>query len=181
MRRILVSLALSFGILGSPGAGLLAQRATVAQEFYVIKAFNPELQRIGVLISAGSAERMREKLARASLAAQLKAIVVTVNGLNELARAFRRLVDEFKVGFIWIPSDDPIVTSGTARKYLLKNAVLKGVGTCVPSPDWLAAGGTLYIGLENGRVRPQYNQRVLQALGLSVPEKYLSISTATAE
>ncbi len=157
------------------------KRATLAQQFYVMKLFNPNLKSVGVILSSEHLAKLKSAMARAALANGVKVVYAEVGDLHELGDAFSRLVEDNNIGFIWIPADDPVVCTDVAMKYLLKKAVLKGVGTCVPDKKWLSSGGTLYIGVEEGRVRPYFNVRLVEAMGMKVPEKYMSLATAEAQ
>ena len=164
------------------GQWVVAQeKATLAQQFYVLKLFNPKLKKVGVITSVENTEKIKETLTRACLINGLKAIYVEANGLHQLGDAINSLVQDEEIGFLWIPPNDPIVSTEVAMKYILKKAVLKGVPTCVPDKKWLNFGGTLYVGIENGKVRPYFNTRLVEALGMKVPEKYTHFATAEAE
>ena len=164
-------------LLFSVNHGYPQGKATVAQQFYVMKMFKPDLKAVGVILSSARIEKLKNKLARAGLANGLKIIYSEVGDLHELADAFSTLMEHSEIGFLWIPSDDPVVSTEVAMKYLLKKAVMKGIGTCVPDKKWLSVGGTLFIAVEGGRVRPYFNTRLVEAMGMKVPEKYAALAT----
>ncbi|MDZ7374461.1 MAG: hypothetical protein ONB23_10885 [candidate division KSB1 bacterium] len=160
---------------------VLAQEATLLQQFFVMKAFAPNLERVGVLVSSDRGEAFKDKLGRASAAVGVKAVVTIVGNLHELSKAYQELVDVYQVRFIWVPSDDPVLRSDVAREYLVKKSVTQGVGILAPDKSWVMQGATLFVGVEGEKVKPFYNSKSLQALGLSVPEKYADVSTAASE
>ena len=158
--------------------GYSQEKATVAQQFYVMKMFKPDLKAVGVILSSARVGKLRNRMARAGLANGLKIVYVEVGDLHELGDAFSTLMEHNEIGFLWIPADDPVVSTEVAMKYLLKKAVVKGIGTCVPDKRWLSVGGTLFVGVEGGRVRPYFNTRLVEAMGMKVPEKYAAFATA---
>ncbi len=180
MRRFKATLVVLLLVCLGPQA-FPQQKATLAQQFYIMKLFNPELKSVGVILTSGYLDKLKTKMARAALATGVKVVYAEVSSLHELGDAFSRLVEENHVGFIWIPPNDPVVSTDVAMKYLLKKAVLKGVGTCVPEKKWLTSGGALYVGVESGHVRPYFNSRLLEAMGMKVPEKYVGLATAEVQ
>jgi ABC-type uncharacterized transport system substrate-binding protein len=181
MRRVLSTGVVSLVASLFPVAMAFGQQATLLQQFYVMKAFAPNVDKVGVLVSQTPAAEFKDKLGRASAAVGVQAVISVVAGLNDLSRAYQELVTNYRVRFIWIPPEDAVLCSDVARDYLVRKAVTEGVGILAPSKQWVAQGATLYVGLDGEKVKPYYNSRALQALGLTVPDKFADVSTATSE
>ena len=179
-KRIPVCSVLLLALLFHVGSSM-GQTPTILQQFFVLKSFDPDVKTIGVLLSNEPNPQFKQKLAQASVAVGVRSVISRVSGLHEIARAYRELVDYYKIDFLWIPPDDPVVATDLARDYLVRKTIEDGVGICAPTRDWVSKGATLWVGGERGKVRPYYNQRTLQALGLGVPEKYAQVSTAASE
>ena len=165
-------------LLFSVNHGYPQGKATVAQQFYVMKMFKPDLKAVGVILSTARLGKLKKDMARAGLINGLKVVYADVGDLHELGEAFSTLTAHEEIGFLWIPPDDPIVSTGVAMQYVLKKAVLKGIATCVPNKKWLSSGATLFVGMEDGKIRPYFNTRLVEAMGMKVPEKYAALATA---
>lgn len=144
------------------------------KQLFLLQKMKPDVQRVGLIwkkdVANQEAKLRTTKRAAASIGGKL--FVGYVEDKSEVAEKFRLLTRKHDVQALWIIENDGIVDASAPRKYLVENAIEKGVPLLAPSQDWVDAGAPLTIARLDGEIRIMLNEPAADATGLQIPEKF---------
>jgi ABC-type uncharacterized transport system substrate-binding protein len=167
-------------LFGTPAA--LESNATALQSLYMIKQLVPDVKTVGLLwkqTDEGSSALM-DQIKRASASMGVKIVVGDVEGLPDVASQFRDLTDSYHIEVLWIIRNSEVLSSSTAKGFLVKNSALHGVPLFAPDQDWVTSGACAAVVTESNTTKLYVNQKTLNALGLKVPENDASFTQVLA-
>ncbi len=150
---------------------VFAQKATPLQYLYMMKSFKPEIQKVGVICDLSKNQGIVEKLQRPAFSIGVKIIVVDVKELKDISRGFEELTKN-GVDFIWIFNDEDVAAHPIAREYIFKSALLKRIPVVVSNLEFVKEGALFSLEVLGEEVRVYVNNKVANALQLTVPENY---------
>ncbi|CUU09841.1 putative ABC transport system substrate-binding protein [Candidatus Kryptobacter tengchongensis] len=150
---------------------VFAQRATPLQYLYMMKSLKPEVQKIGVLCDLGKYQGLIEKLQRSAYSVGVKIIVADVKELKDVSQRFGDLVKN-GVDFIWIFDESDVSAHPIAREFIIKNAILSKIPVAVPNAEFVKEGGLFSLEISGDDVKVYVNNKVANALQITVPENY---------
>lgn len=144
------------------------------QQIYFLKKMKPDVKRVGLIWKKGlpNQKTKLEKAKRAVASIGGTLYVGYVESQSEVADKFRLLTRDHDVHALWIVENDGIVDASTPQKYLIKNAIERGVPLLAPTQSWVDAGAPLTIAKANGKLQIMLNEPAAKATGLQVPKKY---------
>lgn len=170
MRISPIALALStlLVFVASP----LNQRVSVQQQLFVLKTLKPDLEVVGLIVSAQVEDRenLDRAVRRAAAGAGVRLVVTEASNLADIGPRFRQLVREHRVGAIWVVAGDPVVNDRTARSFLIEQAARAGLILLAPDRTWVRDGATLALESASGGSSVILNERLASTLALHVPE-----------
>ena len=162
--------------------GLIVTASTTAttvpplQQLYVLKEIQPEIERIGIIWGKSFADRsdLIEPIQRASAVTSIAVVITQVDGVSDIASAYRDLVRQNNVQAIWVvDSSDDIVNSRMGRDFLVKNAAGSGITLLAPDEAWVEAGAHLAVFQDGSNLRLKVNKRSADAASMTIPDQYL--------
>ncbi len=145
---------------------------TPMQQLMVMKEIKPATKVVGVLCNVEQNEAFIKRANRAASSLGLQIIFADVRQVKDISTQFRLLSSSHDMDFLWIINVDEIIMSPIGKEYLFKNSVLSRIPVSVPTRELVAEGGTFYAELEEGKIKLTVNQKIAQALQLTVPEQY---------
>lgn len=148
-----------------------SQQATPLQYLYVMKSFKPQAQKVGILCELSKYQGLVDKLQRAGFSAGVKIIIGDIKELKDVSQRFEELIKK-GIDFLWIIDEKDISASQIVREYILKNALLNLVPVAVPDAEFVKEGGLFSIETSGDEVTIYVNNKVVNALKLSIPENY---------
>ncbi len=148
-----------------------SQRATPLQYLYMMKLFKPKTQKVGILCELSKNQGLVDKLQKAGFSAGVKILIGDVKELKDVSQRFGELVKN-GVDFLWIINEKDISTNQIAREYIFKNALLNSIPVAVPSVELVEEGGLFSLETSRDEITIYVNNKVVNALKLSIPENY---------
>ncbi|MFN3135410.1 MAG: ABC transporter substrate binding protein [Candidatus Kryptonium sp.] len=150
---------------------VFAQKGTPLQYLYLMKSFKPEIQKVGVICDLSKNRGIVEKFQRPAFSVGVKIVVVDVRELKDVSRGFEELVNN-GVDFIWIFDNEDVSAHPIAREYIFKNALLKKIPVAVSNLEFVKEGALFSLEILGEEVKVYVNNKVANALQLTVPENY---------
>lgn len=153
-----------------------APSVTPIQQLFVMKEIKPDVERVGVIWADddGVQAELMPQLQKAGAGAGVTVFTADVNGLSDVAAAYRGLVRDNNIQVLWILTNDNVVASKNARKFLIKSTLEAGIPLLAPSDDWVDEGAPVSFKRGAEGVELVVNKAAAEALSLSFPEKYLA-------
>ncbi len=148
-----------------------SQKATPLQYLYMMKSFKPQMQKVGILCEMSKYPGLLDKLQRAGFSAGVKIVVSDVKELKDISQRFGELVKN-GVDFIWIIDENDISAHKIAREYILKSALLSSIPVAVPNVEIVKEGGLFSLEVLGEELKIYVNNKVANALQISIPENY---------
>jgi ABC-type uncharacterized transport system substrate-binding protein len=164
MRKILFLLVLFHFVAFS-------QRATPLQYLFMMKSFKPDMQKVGLLCDLSKNQGLVEKLQKAGFSAGVKIVVGDVKELKDIAQRFNEIV-KGGVDFLWIFDSQDVSAHPIAREYILKNSLLNKIPVAVPSVEMVKEGGLFTLESTGEELKIFVNDKIANALNLTIPENY---------
>jgi len=156
----------------SPDGAERPAKTSLIQQMFFLKKMKPDAERIGVIWKEGLDSKTTETAKRAVASIKGKLFVGPVQSTGDVAEQFRVLTDEHDIQVLWIVKNDGVVDGSTSRKYLIKNAIEKGIPLLAPTKDWVDAGAPVAFDKANGETRILLNEPAANATALKVPSEY---------
>src|SRR5690625_3468514 len=162
--------------------GLIITASTTAttvpplQQLYVLKEIQPNVERVGIIWGKAAHDRsdLMEQIQRASAVTSVAVVIAPVDGVSDIASAYRDLVRQNSVQAIWVvDASDDVVNSRMGRDFLVKNAAGSGITLLAPDEAWVEAGAHLAVFQDGSSVRLKVNKRSADAASLTIPDQYL--------
>lgn len=146
------------------------------QQLFYLKKMKPDVERIGVIWKDGipGQEDRLEEAKRAAATIEGKLFVAYVDDKSDVPEKFRAMTEKHDVQTLWILENDGVVSASAPQKYLIENAVKKGIPLLAPTMEWVDAGAPMALGKSNGEVEIMLNKPAAEATGLQVPDEYKS-------
>jgi ABC transporter substrate binding protein len=178
--HLLSTSVLLMAFFGTPEA--LESNATPLQSIYMIKQLIPQAKTIGLMWKQTdeNGSGVMDQIKRASATLGVKIVMADVENITDVAAQFRDLADSYHVEALWIIHNSDVLSSSTARGFLIKNAALQGIPLFAPDHDWVSAGACAAVVTDGGSTKLYVNQKTLNALGLKVPESDAPVTQVLA-
>lgn len=148
-----------------------SQQATPLQYLYMMKSFKPQTQKVGILCELSKYQGLVDKLQRAGFSAGVKIIIGDVKELKDISQRFGELVKN-GVDYLWIIDEKDISANQIAREYIFKNALLNSIPVVVPNAELVKEGGLFSLETSGSEITIYVNNKIVNALKLSIPENY---------
>lgn len=174
---ILTVVMISFG---TPDA--LESNATPLQSLYMIKQLMPKVNTVGLMLnkSDNNASNLIDQVKRASASLNVKIVIADVESLPDVAAQFRDLTASYHIQALWVIQNENLLSSSISRSFLIKNSTLNGIPLFAPNAEWVSAGACAAVVTDGQNTKLVVNQNTLNALGLKIPEKYVSLTQVLA-
>ncbi len=148
-----------------------SQKATSLQYLYMMKSFKPDMQRVGLLCDLTKYPGLVEKLQKAAFSVGVKIVVGDTRELKDIAQRFNEVVKS-GVDFLWIFDVQDVSAHPIAREYIFKNSLLNKIPVAVPSVEMVKEGGLFALESTGEDLKIFVNDKIANALNLTIPENY---------
>lgn len=154
------------------------------QLFYLVKQAFPEASEVNIFISKTNLADEKDKIARATVQFQLKALIYDIDNASDIGNGTKKLAENS----ILIVYDDEVFANKTNKLYILSKCKEKKISLVTSSMDYIQSGALLgYIEETSGKkiilnithydhLKDMFTSDVLQKIGVAevIPPDFLT-------
>ena len=154
------------------------------QLFYLVKQAFPDAQEVNIFISSDNLRDEKDKIARATVQFQLKAIVYEISSAADIGNSTKKLADNS----VTILYDDKVFDNSKNKLYILSKCKEKQIPLVTSSMDYIQSGALLGYVVDAGQkkiilnltyydhLKSKFSSEVVQQLGITevIPKDYLT-------
>ncbi len=146
---------------------------TPLQQVFLIQQLHPHIKQIGILCDLSQHPKLAQRLARIGAQIGVRIIIRDTKDLRNVSKNFKYLAEVERVDAVWI-FPDAVLDHPSARKYLIKEAVMDKILLIAPDREMVRKGATFFAEKQGGQVMIFVNSKALELLGLKISEELSS-------